>query len=538
MDDHGIKIHLPPSETENGKKEDELRDIKKSLLQEIEESNTPRQEVDLASLCNRKPGIYGQPASRTRRQLQYWWQAAKRRPIQSYIGFLASYGVIRGKATESELALELLQGEQEIIRATRRAKQQQQQEPQEPHEQEEQEPQEQTAVKTKQTSNKKKKKKKKHKKTMGKDDDTTTITASTSTRKADEDDYDYSSDEESSSSSSSSSSDSSSDDSSASSSRKKKKKKKSKRSKKHRKKKKSKSKSRKKLSSKPRKAERMEPPDTVETEKAFVIPPSAAASPAIPEGMLSPVPGPNNAVHTPHQKSALKNRQATPGQQQHVFGEVSALNVDNYDYVPCATDYQDGTLEAPWIIIVCEDFPERHRGFDVQKVSQIVHQNWQREGYHVRCHVATPDVFLWSATVPKEIGAGRVIRVKQPSQDYWLRDIQVYHHGQKETSARVNCKSTETAHKVTQTAITANKEARFWAYTDIVFPQRLDNQIFSGNETKITMRHIPVKIPPGHADNKYKKDLTSTVIFWRIAIKGLGDEIQGTESHEDAHAYD
>jgi hypothetical protein len=83
----------------------------KQLCDDIELSGRPRDEINLASLCNKHPNIYGEKASDLRRAVQKKFDLLKRKTIQQYAHFLDSIEVSRGPTTSRELRRSALQQE-------------------------------------------------------------------------------------------------------------------------------------------------------------------------------------------------------------------------------------------------------------------------------------------------------------------------------------------------------------------------------------------------------------------------------------------
>jgi hypothetical protein len=75
----------------------------KQLCDNIEKSCRPRDEINLATFCNKHPNIYGNKASDLRRAVQKKFDLIKRKTIQQYAHFLDSLEVSHGTATSREL---------------------------------------------------------------------------------------------------------------------------------------------------------------------------------------------------------------------------------------------------------------------------------------------------------------------------------------------------------------------------------------------------------------------------------------------------
>ena len=119
-------------------------------------------------------------------------------------------------------------------------------------------------------------------------------------------------------------------------------------------------------------------------------------------------------------------------QRQHVFGETSPLigqfenTRDPSTSVPTSWMVnQNGLLENPWILEVNIQRAEANRDFDIEHVQGIDQDDiYVRNGFHIRRMVAADDHDDWTATIPTNYEpqyAKRIIMVKGPSRDYWLR---------------------------------------------------------------------------------------------------------------------
>ncbi|KAL7567072.1 hypothetical protein ACA910_002796 [Epithemia clementina (nom. ined.)] len=197
----------------------------------------------------------------------------------------------------------------------------------------------------------------------------------------------------------------------------------------------------------------------------------------------------------PHPKKAASNlsTQLQPGfGNQHVLGHTSPLfgsfsnTTTPNEFVPVVWyTRQDGTLSNPWIVQVDLSKPDHNLAFDIQAVEGIDQDTmFLRNGFHIRKSVAAPDYDLWEATIPMNFERqwhGRLVLIKGPAQDFWIRSCERYHG-----AGKVACKATKKAHSATEIAID-NSEDCFWAYYLLVFPPSilLDNQIFSKDEVSV-----------------------------------------------------
>jgi hypothetical protein len=208
----------------------------------------------------------------------------------------------------------------------------------------------------------------------------------------------------------------------------------------------------------------------------------------------------------------------------YAFGETARLNQGAKTF--SWSNYMNGTLKNPWRCPVDLNFPERHvNGLDVQFVSNMKHQGssgkeYLHDGFHIRRMVAVLDFALWEAKIPAWGSyppefEERVLLIKGPSRDHWIHDTESYHE-----TKRVQCDSTKTANQATQMAIEADQHDREFSYTLLLFDEniKLDNTIFSDDGHNLTTIINPLN--KKGKENETKKDLYSTVVFWRIAIAG------------------
>ena len=221
-------------------------------------------------------------------------------------------------------------------------------------------------------------------------------------------------------------------------------------------------------------------------------------------------------------KAARPNFVQVP-HRQHVFGQTSALVAALPSLTPrCFIPHQwyfdqDGTNQHPWIIEV-NQYAERNREFCIQWVEGMDQNNiFKRNGYHIRRSIAPRDFDLWTATIPEGFEpeyADRLVLVKGPSLDDWVKDGERYH-------ARLDCPATKDAHNETSLAIQEGNSARQWAFYLICFPYGtvLDNQVFSPDEGTIPVELNPVQVD-AKDDNPFQKDLRGMTVFWKIAVAG------------------
>jgi hypothetical protein len=85
----------------------------------------------------------------------------------------------------------------------------------------------------------------------------------------------------------------------------------------------------------------------------------------------------------------------------------------------------DGSKSKPHIIIVDKEFPERNQEFDIQYVEGIPHNEYKRNGWHIRLAISVQDRTMWSAVVhssPDLALAHRTILIRGPSRVAWLTE--------------------------------------------------------------------------------------------------------------------
>jgi hypothetical protein len=73
--------------------------IEKCLLEAIEETAKPRNEVSLIDICERFPGVFGTKGDAKRRNIQFHFNNLKRKRIRSWADYLDRFQVPHGEAT-------------------------------------------------------------------------------------------------------------------------------------------------------------------------------------------------------------------------------------------------------------------------------------------------------------------------------------------------------------------------------------------------------------------------------------------------------
>ena len=225
-----------------------------------------------------------------------------------------------------------------------------------------------------------------------------------------------------------------------------------------------------------------------------------------------------------------------PGHKsQHLFGATSPL-IGQFEATSTPQAFmpvswlvdQNGSWQNPWIVKVDVERAESNRDFNVEHVVGIDQDDmYTCTGFHISCTVAAPDHEEWTAAIPTHIErqyAKRVIMVKGPSREFWLRDTEKYHE-----DGHVACEATKRAHSATEIVI-EDAPGRQWSYFLLVFPPSiiLTNLIFSRDEEVVPVGKNPMKSKS--AENHFKKDLRAMVLFWKIAIKGGKKVGKGTNN--------
>lgn len=77
--------------------------IEKSFLSAIELLNMPRKDIVLVDVCDSNVALFGARGSKTRRDLQEYWNNTRRRPIRSYCRLLDAWSVKYSDTTANEL---------------------------------------------------------------------------------------------------------------------------------------------------------------------------------------------------------------------------------------------------------------------------------------------------------------------------------------------------------------------------------------------------------------------------------------------------
>ena len=192
----------------------------------------------------------------------------------------------------------------------------------------------------------------------------------------------------------------------------------------------------------------------------------------------------------------------------------------------------NGTKNAPFLVNVCAEYPERNFGFNITKVRGIKFEGYKHTGYHIRHTVPVQDAKLWEARMCKYLGLeARAIVVKSPSIPYWEADTDRYHERMK-VSAKSECEATKDAHKETEVAVGKEDSERKFVYWLLLFPSSvtLDNTIFSHGTDRIKAEVVGMK-------EKYEMKKTNThygcVLFWRIAEKNNSVCIEDVDTSVD-----
>jgi hypothetical protein len=174
----------------------------------------------------------------------------------------------------------------------------------------------------------------------------------------------------------------------------------------------------------------------------------------------------------------------------------------------------DGTRAHPYIVVVDLAHPERNREFGIERVSNISHNSYTRNAFHIRLPVAVPDYDQWEASIPTHYSdlKNRVVEVKGPSRSFWMRDTEKYHK-------KMKCSATKQTHAATELEIDGD-EFRQVAYWLLVFPDHvtLDNQIFSEDSINVEPGYSAMSVEAN--ETEINKKLFGMAVYWRIAEIG------------------
>jgi hypothetical protein len=148
----------------------------------------------------------------------------------------------------------------------------------------------------------------------------------------------------------------------------------------------------------------------------------------------------------------------------------------------------------------------------------------------IKAFIPSPNEFPKLTALTSLIG--RVVMVTRPSRSYWMRDAGVYHKNKGS-----DCQVTKMAHEKTDTAIKADPNRQMSYFLIVCHKDTiLDNYVFSGSNTTVTMWKNITKLGPDHANNPFKKkryDVIGVCLWWRIGIAG-GTRIRDGKVELDA----
>jgi len=174
--------------------------------------------------------------------------------------------------------------------------------------------------------------------------------------------------------------------------------------------------------------------------------------------------------------------------------------------------------------------PELNRDFHALLVEGMTRNKWRGNAVHVRKMVLGVDWKLWTAEIPLEDEfpqyARRCILIKRPSLDYFERKNPSLFH------AKNFCEATRGAdmsHAKSDLAVE-------YLYHLVYFPSHvvLENAHFQGSaRRKVKTKMQPAVIPKNHEDNRFKEDLTCVYVYWDVAFKHGGHEIDSDDDSFD-----
>jgi len=184
----------------------------------------------------------------------------------------------------------------------------------------------------------------------------------------------------------------------------------------------------------------------------------------------------------------------------------------------------EGSRDNPYIINVNVTNPEGNREFDIQEVDKILHNNWARQGFHIRTHIGVHDKKYWNATMYRERPEleDRAILVTGRCRPSVYDEIDEYHRKQ------YSCQATKTKHRNTAGEIKQDP-GRLFKHWLLIFPEGivLDNVIISGDHRDILMKSIGVK--------EKKEDNTSCTLFvnWVVALRDGGFRAKASDDDDE-----
>jgi hypothetical protein len=184
--------------------------------------------------------------------------------------------------------------------------------------------------------------------------------------------------------------------------------------------------------------------------------------------------------------------------------------------------HQNGTKDQPYIVMADPNFPEQNGNFDITRLEDIEHNDYEHQGFHIRLSIDLPDYSGWEAFIPNPNDYpsllplyGRIIMFKGPSRPFWLRDHTRYHADNK----KIDCQVTRKAHEKAETAI---KGERLFSYHLVVLKPGivLDNSIFSNNNENVKMYQLSMRMDDTEDDNDFEKKIYGMAVWWKIAVAG------------------
>ena len=173
-----------------------------------------------------------------------------------------------------------------------------------------------------------------------------------------------------------------------------------------------------------------------------------------------------------------------------------------------------GTQNDPYVIAVCDDFPESHHQLlNIQKVQNILHNTVVYDGYLCRFICLTPEIPLYKAVMVTEGEfAHRALWFMAPSDPFLLKLLSGFCND-------LNCESAKVALNLTASAVKGSE--REMHYYFIVFPPpvTIDNAIFSNDSTNVTFASFPKM---GGNANGLHADTNFGAMYFRVGIRGSG----------------
>ena len=194
-------------------------------------------------------------------------------------------------------------------------------------------------------------------------------------------------------------------------------------------------------------------------------------------------------------------------------------------------DIIHGSATNPTIIYVDPKRPWNNGPFEVSRVSNVVHADYNYNVWHIRTEVSVEDGIkgVWEAKVLKD-GVDddlkdRAILVKGFMRSYWMRQADLY-------NGKIGCEVTKRVIKATEITLSNIADSKYY-YWLLVFPEgtRLGQYIFSGTKTFIDRDIVGLSIPA--AQSKTGVESKAYISHWRIAETDGATQIADQDAEKD-----